>query len=206
MTNGDPPGRWDESARFNQAIRRFDEENSRDPNTETIEGVGRPRELLYAQRLFDWVLKLCPEASESLRLAARCQHLCRWRIPRGQYPMDRAGYLGWRNDLKQFHARTAGDILRQVGYPDEVITRVQALNLKKDFPRDPESRVLEDALCLVFLQYQLADLAGRTAQDKVINALRKSWKKMTPGAQEQALKLNLGGREKALLAAALSVF
>src|SRR2546425_2176013 len=86
--------------RFDAAIRRFDEENSRDPNLETVEGVSRPRELLYAERLTDWVLRLLPDASEELRLAARCQHVCRWMIPRRAYEMTRAGYLKWRNDLK----------------------------------------------------------------------------------------------------------
>jgi hypothetical protein len=187
------------SARFEAALRRFDEENSRDPNGETVDGVPHPRELLYAQRLTDWVLRLCPEASEELRLAARCQHLCRWKIPRQSCPMTRAGYLQWRAALKKFHAQKAGDILRETGYPEDVIRRVQDLNLKKHFPDDPEARVLEDALCLVFLEFQLADLATRTAEDKTINALQKSWQKMTPAARAEALKLNYGEREKALL-------
>jgi len=190
--------------RFAAAIRRFDEENARDPNVEAVAGVAQPRELIYAQRLTDWVLKLCPGASEELRLAARCQHLCRWMIPRSQYPMTRAGYLKWRNDLKAFHAEKAGEILREVGYPAEVIARVQDLNLKKNFPNDPDSRVLEDALCLIFLQYQLADLAAKTDEDKMINALQKSWKKMTQVAREEALKLSFGPKEKALLERALA--
>jgi hypothetical protein len=192
------------SARFHEALRRFDDENARDPNTESVDGVPHPRELLYAQRLSDWVLRLCPQASEALQLAARCQHLCRWMVPRQRYPMDRAGYLRWRNDLKVFHARKAGEILRAVGYHEELITRVQALNLKEDFPNDPESQVLEDALCLVFLEHQFADLARRTADDKMINALRKSWKKMSPAARAEALKLSFGPREKALLDQALA--
>ena len=63
--------------------------------------------------------------------------------------------------------------------------------------------MLEDALCLVFLQYQFADLAAKTAEDKTINALQKSWQKMTPAARAEALKLNYGEREKALLERAL---
>ena len=191
-------------ARFEAAVRRFDEENSRDPNVEAAEGVECPRELLYAQRLTEWVLRLSPQASEELRLAARCQHLCRWMIPRANYPMTRAGYLKWRNDLKAFHAEKAGQILREVGYPDDMIARVQHLNLKKNFPNDPESRVLDDALCLVFLQYQLAEFAAKTIDEKMINALQKSWKKMTPAAREQAFKLTYGPREKALLDRALA--
>ena len=188
---------------FEAALRRFDEENSHDPNVETVDGVPHPRELIYAQWLTDWVLKLYPNASEELRLAARCQHLCRWKIPRNSYPMDRPGYLKWRADLKRFHAERAGEILREVGCSDSLIARVQDLNLKKNFPTDPESRVLEDALCLVFLERQLADLAAKTAEDKVIVALQKSWNKMTPAAHAEALKLSYAPREKALIEAAL---
>jgi hypothetical protein len=190
-------------SRFEAALRRFDEENSRDPNSDTSDGAQRPRELVYAEWLTGWVLKLCPSASEELRLGAQCQHLCRWKIPRDSYPMTRPGYLKWREDLKHFHAERAGEILREVGYPDTTIARVQDLNLKKNFPNDLEGRVLEDALCLVFLEHQLADLAAKTADDKVITALQKSWKKMTPTAHAEALKLPYGQREKALIERAL---
>jgi hypothetical protein len=190
-------------ARFEAALRRFDQENARDPNTEIVDGAPQPRELVHARWLTEWVLRLCPEASEPLRLAARCQHLCRWQIPRSTYPMTRAGYLQWREALKKFHAQKAGDILREVGYDEATIRRVQELNLKKHFPHDPETRVLEDALCLVFLERQLAALATRTPEDKLINALRKSWEKMTPAGRAEALKLPLGPREKALLQKAL---
>jgi hypothetical protein len=193
-----------EPDKFEAALRRFDAENSRDPNRENSGGVSQPRELLYAQRLTGRVLRLCPDASEELRLAARCQHICRWEIPRNSYPMTRAGYLKWRADLKKFHAQKAGEILRESGYDETVILRVQELNLKKNFPDDPEVRLLEDALCLVFLQFQLADLAAKTDEDKTINALQKSWAKMSESARAEALKLNYGEREKILLQRALN--
>jgi hypothetical protein len=189
--------------RFESALRRFDQENSRDPHAEQVAGVAHPRALLYAQWLTAWVLKLCPAASEELRLAARCQHICRWMVPRDSYPMTRAGYLKWREGLKHFHAQKAGEILREVGYPDKVIVRVQSLNLKKDFPNDAEGRVLEDALCLVFLEHQLDDLASKTTDDKMINALQKAWKKMTPAAQGLALRLSYSPRQQALIEKAL---
>jgi hypothetical protein len=189
-----------DAKKFEAALLRFDTENSRDPNSEN----SQPRELLYAQRLTNWVLKLCPDASEELRLAARSQHICRWEIPRENYPMTRAGYLKWRADLKKFHAQKSGEILRELGYDENIILRVQDLNLKKNFPSDPETQTLEDALCLVFLQFQLADLAAKTADDKTINALQKSWGKMTEAARAEALKLNYGEREKTLLQRALN--
>jgi Domain of unknown function (DUF4202) len=185
---------------FEIALRRFDEENSRDPHQED----GQPRELLYAQRLTNWVLKLCPDASETLLLAARSQHICRWQSPRENYPMTRPGYLKWRADLKKFHAEKSGAILREAGYDEAIVRQVQDLNLKKNFPADPEVRVLEDALCLVFLEFQFAALAAKSDDEKMINALRKSWAKMTEAARAEALKLNYGEREKSLIGRALA--
>ncbi len=190
-------------ARFAEAIRRFDAENSRDPNREIAAGVSLPKELLYAQRLTDWVLRLRPDAPEALRLAARCQHLCRWESPRSSQPMTRPGYLLWRANLKKFHAQRSGEILRATGYPEEIIRQVQDLNLKKNFPADPDCRVLEDALCLVFLEFQFAELAAKTDEAKTINALQKSWRKMTEAGRAAALKLNFGPHETKLLQAAL---
>ena len=189
--------------RFLEALRRFDEANSHDPNTVLADGVSQPRELVYSKWLSNWVTQLSPDASEALRLAARCQHLCRWEIPRDSYPMTRPGYLQWRAELKKFHAGKSGEILRASGYDDTTIRRVQELNLKANFPKDPEVCVLEDALCLVFLEHQFADLAAKTDDDKMINALQKSWKKMTPAGHTEALKLSYGPREKALLDSAL---
>lgn len=190
--------------RFDTALRRFDQENARDPNREVIAGQPRPRELVYAEWLTNWVMRLAPEASEALRLAARCQHLCRWQIPRESYSMTRPGYLQWRADLKKFHAYKAGEILREVGYSAEMIARVEQLNLKQNFPQDPECRVLEDALCLVFLEHQFTALAAKSSDEKIINALQKSWRKMTPAAQAEAQKLPFGPHEQSLLARALA--
>jgi hypothetical protein len=194
----------DHSLSFQRAMERIDAENARDPNMEPCEGTPQPRELLYAQRLSRWVLKLAPDASETLQLAARCQHICRWTIPRDSYPMTKVGYLRWRSDLKNFHARKAGEILSQAGCAEDIIRKVQNLNLKKSFPADPESRVLEDALCLVFLEFQLAAMAAKTTDDKMINAIQKSWKKMTPSARQHALGLPFGAKEKQLIDRALA--
>lgn len=188
-----------DSEKFKRALTRFDEANSHDPKHELINGLMQPRELIYAQWLSDWVLRLCPDASEELRLAARCQHLRRWEVPRNSYPMTRTGYLQWREGLKKFHARKAAEILKEIGYPEEIIAKVQNLNLKKDFPKNPESRVLEDALCLVFLEHQFADLAAKTAEDKMINAVQKTWKKMTEQARAIALELPYSEKDANLL-------
>jgi Domain of unknown function (DUF4202) len=189
-------------AQFQQVLTRFDDENARDPNVIVIDGTARPRELVYAQRLAGWVSHLCPEASEALRLAARCQHICRWMIPRNSYPMTRAGYLRWREELKRFHAKKSTEILREAGYSEQIILRVRDLNLKKNLGEDPECQVLEDALCLVTLQYQLGELIDKTAPDKMVAILQKTWKKMSSAARKEALALSFSDREKELIAKA----
>lgn len=186
------------------AIARFDAENARDPNVELDGATPCPRELLYARRLTDWVLKLAPDASEPLRLAARCQHLCRWMIPREEYPMTRAGYLRWRNHLKQFHADKAEAVLRETGCSAEVISKVRDLNLKKNFPHDSDSQILEDALCLVFLEFQFGPLARKTPEEKILNAVRKTWAKMSDAARQKALALPFAAEERRLLNLALN--
>src|SRR5262244_3500632 len=120
-----------DSQRFFEAMRRFDAANGEDPHREIVDGVSYPKELLYAQRLTSWLERFAPEASEALRLAVRSQHIRRWMIPRDHYPMDLRGYLQWRTTLGKFHAETAATILREVGYEEATIQRVQSL-LRKE--------------------------------------------------------------------------
>lgn len=189
--------------RFEEALHRFDQDNAQDPNREESDGRSWPRELLYAERVTAWVLQLQPNASEALRLAARGAHLCRWKIPRQSFAPNRSGYLRWRQELKKFHSAAVAEILKSSGYEETLISRVQALVSKSAFPADSDSRVLEDALCLVFLQYQFAELAGKSSLEKMINAVQKTWKKMTPLAQEFAQGLDYAPREREILERAL---
>jgi hypothetical protein len=193
----------EEEGRFSEAIRRFDEENGRDPHLVIVDGAAQPHELIYAQRLTEWVLRLQPNSSRPLLLAARSQHICRWLVPRNSYDMTRAGYLRWRNDLKQMHAKKSAEILREVGYDETTIGRVVDLNLKKGLGRDEECQVLEDALCLVTLQYQLAELMEKTDPNKMVGILQKTWKKMSEAARTEALALPFTEAERSLVQKAL---
>ncbi|MBV8098027.1 MAG: DUF4202 domain-containing protein [Verrucomicrobia bacterium] len=197
-------GRGNEEGAFRESIRLFDKANSADPNTVIIDGKPIPYELFYAQRLTEWVERLSPSASPALLLAARCQHICRWMIPRGSYPMTRAGYLKWRTDLKQFHAQKSGEILSESGCSPELVARVQELNFKKNLGQDPELQTLEDALCLVTLQYQLTDLVRKTEPDKMVSILQKTWKKMSSQARGEAMRLSYPEDQQKLLSQALS--
>ena len=183
------------SSRFQDAIARFDAANAQDPHS---------TELPYAQRLSAWVERLAPNASEELRLAARAQHICRWMIPRASYPAGRIGYLKWREDLKQFHAQKAGEILREVGYDEATTSRVRDLVHKRNFPRNADGRVLEDALCLVFLETQFAETTAKTGDEKMIGILQKTWRKMTPQAHQIALTIPMTTECRALVEKALA--
>lgn len=162
------------------------------------------RELPYAEKLTSWVLKLNPTASETLRIAARGQHIGRWKSPRESFPMDRGGYLRWREELKRFHAKTVGDLMAAAGYAEAEIEPVKQIILKKNFQTNPDAQTMEDALCLVFLESQFEELRSKTPDDKMIDILRKTWKKMSPSGQTAALQIPLAPREKALVEKALS--
>jgi len=193
-----------DSNRFRQVIERIDQLNRDDPTQELVEGVSVPRELLYSQRLTQWVLRLDPAASEVLQLAARGQHLRRWTIPRDRYERTRRGYLRWRETLKAFHAEAVSAVCRDAGYPEEFIERVRLLILKKHLGADPETQTLEDALCLVFLEHQFTELSAKTPPEKMRDVLQKTWRKMSERARREAMQLPLGDAATALLREAIS--
>ncbi len=160
--------------------------------------------MLYAERMTHWLEQLVPGASEVLRLAARSQHICRWQIPRSEYPMDRAGYYRWRIRLCGFHAEKAGAVLREVGYDEATVSRVERLLQKKDLKTDPEMQLLEDVICLVFLEHYFADFSQHHEPEKVVNILRKTWAKMSPRGQSAALTLQMSAEARMLLERALA--
>lgn len=165
---------------YESACAAIDRANAEDP---------QGREVLYAQRMVDWARRLAPSASEELLLAARAQHLRRWTVARSTYPDGRNGYLRWREDLKRIHAEALGAILREAGYPEPSVAKTRSLLVRKNLSADPEGQTLEDAACLVFLQFDLTEFAAKTDPDKMVEILRKCWGKMSPAAHELALGL-----------------
>jgi len=193
-----------DSDRLRRVLARIDQLNSQDPNAELVNDVSTPRELVYAQRLTDWVLRLAPDASEALRIAACGQHVQRWTVPRERYERNRQGYLRWREVLKTFHAKTVADLMRQEGYPEDMIQQVERLIKKKDLAADPDTQTLEDALCLVFLETQFGDLKQKTPEDKMREIIRKTWQKMSEHSRAEALRLNLRPEDRDFLSRALA--
>ncbi|MBH54898.1 MAG: hypothetical protein CMI18_11200 [Opitutaceae bacterium] len=189
---------------FQHALAAFDLLNAQDPNHRIVNGKEVPFELFFANKMTEWVFRLDPDASEAVRLAARCQHLCRWEISRSSYPEGRVGYLTWRKDLKTFHANKNAEVLINAGYNYVVVERVRSINLKKGLGKDPELQLIEDALCLVFLEHQYDDLIAKTSEEKMINILQKTWGKMSEKAHEFALEMQYSDLGQRLLDEALA--
>ncbi len=168
---------------------------------------GRAAELVYAENMERWVAKLAPEAPEILRLAARCQHLERWTTPRASYPMDKVGYHAWRRGLYVKQAERARQLLVESGVAEAEAAEVATWVSKTGLKTNAGTQALEDAACLVFLENEIADFAASHAdytEEKFIDILRKTWRKMSPAAQAAALALELPAPIAALVRRALA--
>jgi hypothetical protein len=181
----------DDGERLEAVIAAIDEANARDPNSIEIDGRHEPAELVYGQRMSATLARVAPAASAPLRIAARGQHIERWTSPRGRYPQDRVGYLRWRRELQDFHARRVGEIMASASYDGAAIARVGALIRKERLKSDAEVQTLEDVACLVFLEHYIADFLRKTDADKLAGILAKTWSKMSPSGRAEAGKLEL---------------
>lgn len=190
---------------FQNASARIDAENAQDPNSEIFQSKSYPKELLYSNRMYERLLDFHPNASEEVQIAAKAQHICRWKMPRESYPMDRVGYLKWREELKKFHAKTTAGILASVGYSQEFIDRVSFLIEKKLLKKDEETQLLEDVICLVFLEYYLEPFVEKHDTEKLKNIILKTWNKMSEKGHQAALKISYTDENLQLIKDALGL-
>jgi hypothetical protein len=192
--------------RFDAAIAAIDAANADDPNTLVIDGVERPKEQAHAELMTEWVRRLDPSASEAQLLAARAHHLRRWSTPRSSYPEGRAGYLRWRTALKKQHATEVGGLLELVGYDRAVIDEVQRIIRKQGLGHADGAavQVHEDALCLVFLQTQLASTTDQLGDEHMLDVIRKTAAKMSPAGLEHVAGIAMRDHDRDLIARALS--
>lgn len=190
--------------RFETAIALIDKKNVQDPNTYQVADFEYAKELLYSQRMTRKLLQFEPNSSKALQIAARAQHICRWQISRDEFPMDRVGYLKWRETLKKMHANTTSEILQKVGYDDQFIDRVKKIILKKLIKKNEESQALEDVICLVFLDYYFDEFAAKHSDEKVIDILKKTWVKMSDKGHEAALEIPFSEKSLELVKQAIS--
>lgn len=183
-------------SRLDQAFAAIDAENADDPNG---------KELAHAERAVEWVRRLRPDAPEALLLAARGHHVRRWEIPRSAEPDGRAGYLRWKRRLQQHHADVLDRVLRACGYDDATVERVRAIVTKQRLKTDPDVISLEDALALVFLETQLAELGEKLGDDDhLVDVLAKTLRKMSEDGRAAAGALDYTAAERALVERAVA--
>ena len=171
---------------FARAMALFDAANREDPNQEE----GQPKELRYSQRMSEMLGRYAPDADEAVQLAVRAQHIRRWTVPRNSYPLNNEGYHQWRTGLYRLHADTAGEMMRQAGYDEGMIARVKLAVAKRGLKRNPDAQLLEDVASLVFIEHYMLGFAASKPdydEEKWLDIIRKTWRKMSAAAQQFAL-------------------
>jgi hypothetical protein len=191
--------------RLEKAFTTFDAYNANDPNQDTFEGQSYPKELLYGIRMTERLDQFAPTAGEHLKLAARSQHIGRWEISRSAYPMDKKGYLQWRNAEKFHQAKIAEQVLNSCRYEQDIVEKVKFLLLKKELQTNADTQLLEDVICLVFIEFYLEEFAAKHEDDKVVDILKKTLKKMSPRAIEEAGKIPVPQKIGSLIQKAVAV-
>ena len=168
---------------------------------------GRAAELVYADRVETWVVKLIADAAPILRLAARCQHLERWLTPRATFPEGKVGYLTWRRSLYVKQAERARELLVTAGISAEEANEAATWVSKTGLKTNSGTQALEDAAVLVFLENEIGAFAAQHAdypREKFIDILKKTWRKLSPAGQQAALGLDLPPPIAALVREALA--
>lgn len=164
--------------RLQKALALIDTANAADPK-----GEAQP----YGERMSVELVRLFPDASDVLRIAARGQHVERWLLPRTDYPEGKAGYLEWRREQARRHALRVGGIMAEAGYPAADRERVGVLLRKEGLKRDPEVQALEDVICLVFLRWYFADFSAKHDPTSVLDIVRKTARKMSDAGRARVL-------------------
>jgi len=196
-----------ENERFGRVMAEIDAANADDPRSTIVDGVARPYEVVYSERMSARLAAMYPDAPELLRIAARAQHLRRWDIPRSRYPEGRNGYNDWRRAAREHHAALVGEIMRRHGYTEQDIARVGMLVKKEQLKKDRDSQALENVVDVVFLEHYFDEFLAKYASyddDKIVDILGKTLRKMSPKGHTTALALPLTERQKKLVGAAVA--
>ena len=186
------------------AFAAIDAANAVDPNIIEWRDERWPRAQLQGMLATEWTEQLDPRASDEVILAARAHHVRRWSIARASYPDGRVGYLRWRRALKEVHAEVVAEILPAAGISADSVARVQSLVRKEGLGHDPETQLVEDAICLTFLETQFEDLAARLDHDRIVTAVQKTVEKMSDQAVALVAQTRISPTVRAALDDALS--
>jgi hypothetical protein len=170
--------------RLTTAIAAIDAANAADPQLED----GQPAAQLYGVRMSAELGRLCPNASEILQIAARGQHIERWKLPRTAYPEGRAGYLEWRKEQGRRHGTRVAEVLAEAGYTQQEQDRVGILLRKEGIKRDAEVQMLEDVICFTFLKWYFQPFAETKSAEALEKIVARTARKMSASGRARVLK------------------
>ena len=187
------------SDRLALAVAAIDAANAEDPNRYDD---GRGLALVQGELASRWADRLTDSPAEPVVLAVRAHHLKRWEIERSSYPEGRAGYLRWRRDNKAHQADSAGVILGALGYDRSTVQRVQELLRRKGLGSDPDTQLVEDSACLVFLETQFDAMVARLERDHLVRVVAKTLAKMSPEAVALTAEIELSDAAAGIVAQA----
>lgn len=189
------------SQRYQAVSAEINAANADDPRTIVVDGIERPYEVVYSERMLQRLTVMYPEASELLRIAALGQHIRRFDIPRTQFAAGRDGYNAWRRACREHHARLLNDIMSRHGYDRREIEHVAKLVKKEQLKKDKESQALENVVDVVFLDHYFDEFYGKYSYDdaKIIDIIGKTLRKMSPKGHQAALALDLPERTRKLV-------
>ncbi len=173
----------DMSAQTQTVLDAIDAANAKDPNRED----DQPDSLLYGQRMSEELHRLFPDASDALRIAARGQHVERWKLKRTEYPDGRAGYLAWRKAQGVYHADVVMGMMKDAGFAQDQIEDAGRMLRKEGIKRDPQVQALEDVICFVFLKWYFEPFAAKHSAEKIQRIVEKTARKMSAEGRARAL-------------------
>lgn len=191
-----------DESRFDAVIAAIDAANADDPRKTEVDGTARPYEIVYSERMTARLADMYPDASEVLRIAARAQHIRRWDIPRSTYPEGRNGYNDWRKACREHHGEVITKIMAGNGYSQDEIDRAVMLIKKEQLKKDRESQALENVVDVVFVEHYFDEFLGKYSQyddDKIVDIVGKTLRKMSPKGHQAALSLDLPDRTRDLI-------
>lgn len=194
------------SPRLAAVFAAIDAANAEDPRKIEINGESRSYENVYSERMIDRLRAMYPDASELLQIAARAQHLRRFDIPRENYPEGRNGYNDWRRSCREHHAKLVAEIMARHGYSGTDIAHVGMLIRKEKLKKDRESQALENVVDVVFVEHYFDEFIGKYSgydDDKIIDIVGKTLRKMSPKGHQAALALDLPERTRTFIMAAV---
>ncbi|NOD92348.1 DUF4202 family protein [Ruegeria sp. HKCCD4884] len=171
------------SAQKQAVLDAIDAANAHDPNLDE----GRPEALLYGERMSAELDRLFPNASDALQIAARGQHVERWKLARSEYPQGRAGYLAWRKAQAVHHAEVVMGLMTREGYESDQVEAAGRMLRKQGIKRDEEVQALEDVICFVFLKWYFQPFAAKHSAEKIQSIVEKTARKMSPEGRARVL-------------------